>query len=412
MDSTKASETLRVLVIGGGSAGLLMGHVFKRAGIEAAVFEQDQSPTARQRDWNFGIYWAQSRIEECLASELYAQINQTQTDRAYRHFEGSVLPVYNGQTGELLKDLPAPHAIRLRRRSWLDLIRTGVDIRYGKRLVSIATTEQGVTATFEDGTTEEGSLLIGCEGAHSVARNFLFQMTPNEAELLELPISAFVTITNFSRDLALALRKVHPTYVITVDPTGLFFFCSAHNCDSEDSAEWTFMFVITWKTKDGENRTALSQDNNLLLDTMLSHSQHLAYPFKDALHAIPRNTKCWHTRMSYWPTKPWDNRGGRVTLAGDAAHPMTFHRGQGLGNAITDVAELQIHLRAMKAHTREELAKAIGKYEQEVWTRGLAAVMENAENTVAVHDWEKVTQSPLVVKGLKKVADKPNGDEA
>jgi 2-polyprenyl-6-methoxyphenol hydroxylase-like FAD-dependent oxidoreductase len=215
--------------------------------------------------------------------------------------------------------------------------------------VSIATTEQGVTATFEDGTTEEGSLLIGCEGAHSIARNFLFQMTPKEAELLELPISAFVTITNFRRNLALALRKVHPTYVITVDPTGLFFFCSgmsaspfqvipppgiarylttslAHNCDSEDPAEWTFMFVITWKTKDGENRTALSQDNNLLLDTMLSHSQHLAYPFKDALHAIPRNTKCWHTRMSYWPTKPWDNRGGRVTLAGDAAHPMTFRK--------------------------------------------------------------------------------------
>jgi hypothetical protein len=91
---------------------------------------------------------------------------------------------------------------------------------------------------------------------------------------------------------------------------------------------------------------------------------------------------------------------------------MKPDRGQGLGNAITDIAELQIHLRAMKAHTREELAKAIGKYEQEVWTRGLAAVMENAENTVAVHDWEKVTQSPLVAKGLKKVADKPNGDEA
>jgi hypothetical protein len=91
----------------------------------------------------------------------------------------------------------------------------------------------------------------------------------------------------------------------------------------------------------------------------------------------------------------------RVTRYAD---DIPFHkdRGQGLGNAVTDVAELQTHLRGMKAHTREELAKAVGKYEKEVWQRGYEVVVQNRENTMAVHDWETVSQSALVVSGVKK----------
>jgi hypothetical protein len=93
------------------------------------VFERDASPTARPRDWNFGIYWAQSRIEECLTPELNALIDTTQVDPSYRHYPESTLPIHNGVTGDLLKELPAPDAIRLRRRPWLNLLRTGVDVR-------------------------------------------------------------------------------------------------------------------------------------------------------------------------------------------------------------------------------------------------------------------------------------------
>jgi hypothetical protein len=71
-----------------------------------------------------------------------------------------------------------------------------------------------------------------------------------------------------------------------------------------------------------------------------------------------------------------------------------------LGNAITDVAELQTHLRAMKAQTREELSKAVLEYEKEVWQRGYEVVMENRENTMALHDWDKVTKSALLVTGV------------
>jgi hypothetical protein len=59
---------------------------------------------------------------------------------------------------------------------------------------------------------------------------------------------------------------------------------------------------------------------------MRARAQHLAYPFKESVTTIPRGTPCWHARLTYWPTKPWDGKGGLVTLAGDAAHSMTFRK--------------------------------------------------------------------------------------
>ena len=47
-------------------------------------------------------------------------------------------------------------------------------------------------------------------------------------------------------------------------------------------------------------------------------------PFKAMFLDTPKDTTIWHNRLSYWPTRHWDSRNGLLTLAGDAAHPMTF----------------------------------------------------------------------------------------
>lgn len=78
--------------------------------------------------------------------------------------------------------------------------------------------------------------------------------------------------------------------------------------------------MATWHS---EEDTGL-QGDDAILDDLRSRAHDLTFPFKESLATIPRGTKMWHTRMDYWPTKPWDSRGGLVTLAGDAAHSMTF----------------------------------------------------------------------------------------
>lgn len=62
---------------------------------------------------------------------MIKEVLTCQTDPTYKPSESSVMPVYNGQTGELMKDLPAPWSLRIHRRRWLKLLSSDVDVKVG-----------------------------------------------------------------------------------------------------------------------------------------------------------------------------------------------------------------------------------------------------------------------------------------
>lgn len=100
----------------------------RQQGIHCVVFEQDASLAGRPRDWNFGIYWAQAPLDECLPEHLSRLVESAQVG-SRAPSAADFLPIYNGQSGELMKKVPAPYNIRLHRGRFLRLISTGIDIR-------------------------------------------------------------------------------------------------------------------------------------------------------------------------------------------------------------------------------------------------------------------------------------------
>ena len=126
----------------------------------------------------------------------------------------------------------------------------------------------------------------------------------------------------------------------------------------------------------------------------------LAEPFRSMYLNVQGDLNYPCDRLGQWPTVAWDNREGKVTLAGDAAHPMTYHRGQGLNNALTDAANL---CNAISEHVRNgvPMKEVLAKYEAELVKRGHQAVIDNGNNSLMLHDWQKMREAQIHRSGFR-----------
>jgi len=124
---------------------------------------------------------------------------------------------------------------------------------------------------------------------------------------------------------------------------------------------------------------------------------------------MPDDTRVTYDRIGYWIPIPWDNHSGRSTLCGDAAHPMTPHRGQGLNHAICDASNL-IKLIQNVRDGEAKLSEAISGYDAEVVRRGEDEVIASKASCYQMLDWKQVMDSPIMKRGLEKGRiDEPAG---
>lgn len=92
--------------------------------------------------------------------------------------------------------------------------------------------------------------------------------------------------------------------------------------DPSKPETWKWMFSLTWPDKDSPvpvGAEAIRQD-------WVFWAEQLAEPFRSAYMSIAPSATIWCDRLAEWRTESWNNRNGQVTLAGDAAHPMTYRK--------------------------------------------------------------------------------------
>lgn len=400
MAEPKSKTSLHVLIIGAGSVGLLIAQRLKTLGIKFTVFERDSYLNQRSRDWSFGIYWAQGPLVECLPERLRAKLNTATVDPSRTPSPNDFMRILNGKTNEELTRVPMPNVWRLKRSAFRALLVEGLDVQYGKKLSTISHNpndngEPTVTATFEDGSSATGNLLVGADGARSKVREYL--LGPEKTALQPLPITGCRATLRLPADVA---RKMvdelrGQVFVLILNPARICVFFPVHEIpDHERPETWTWMPTMTFWREGTDQLTSAAE----IRKAWDENSEKLAEPFRSALLSLPYDALIWCERLSQWPTVAWDNKQGSVTLAGDAAHPMTYHRGQGLNNAVHDAAYL---CRALNEHCEngKPLTDVLASYEAEVVERGNEAVLSSGENSVMLHEWERLMESMLLRHG-------------
>lgn len=88
--------------------------------------------------------------------------------------------------------------------------------------------------------------------------------------------------------------------------------------DPDKPETWRFQVVTSWL---GERDS--SMDNEARLRQVKEKASRLCEPFKSANLWMPDDTLVTYDPLGYWSPVARDSKGGRVTLAGDAAHAMT-----------------------------------------------------------------------------------------
>ncbi|MGK4596581.1 FAD-dependent oxidoreductase [Amycolatopsis sp. w19] len=219
-----------------------------------------------------------------------------------------------------------------------EAVRRGIEIRYGKRLADARETGDGVLATFEDGSSAEGDLLIGADGLRSRVRTIIDPKAPSPryvpllntgglAEGLGLDDEPGVMHMTFGKRLFFA-HVVHPD-------GGVWWFANVPRKREPSPADLTV--TTTWR-------------EDLIRGLAVDRT-----PAVEIVRATREIYRPWATYD--FPSVPtW--RTDRMVIIGDAAHATSPAAGQGAAMAIEDAVTLARCLRDVPS-----IPKALAVYE-------------------------------------------------
>jgi hypothetical protein len=282
-------------------------------------------------------------------------------------------------------------------------------------------TESGPVARFEDGTSEAGTIIVGADGNASFVRKWLLG---DAAEPQILPYAFMNFPVTYTAEQARYLDKtMHPIVDVGIHPKNMYIgFFQLDKPDLERPETWIFYILASWPiaTKEDEENTGNR------LQRLRDRMDDWAEPFKSAVAWVPDGTEIKPDKLKVWAPTPWDNHGGRVTIAGDAAHSMTFRksnsfgpqslgerfaslsnrfsdRGQGGNNALKD-SERFVNACIAVRKGDLSLREAIDKYDKDVLARGKTEVEMSTMQTHATHDHANFLnpdKSPVMKHGIK-----------
>jgi 2-polyprenyl-6-methoxyphenol hydroxylase-like FAD-dependent oxidoreductase len=301
---------MRILVSGGGVAGLTLAYWLDRAGHVPVVVER----SAQGRTGGYGFDFAGAAYD---ASAWMGILD----DLADRQIPADSL-VWVDRAGRPFARLPRTLIERVTGRPYLGLmhytledaliraVEGRVEIRYGQSIQALTPEPDRVTVAFADGQHESFDLVVGADGVHSTTRRLAFGPEPPYARYLGYRLACYPISDEY--DLG-RVRAHHgePGRQLVVYPTGR-------------PGELIALFLF--RAPDGEvprpQRLAVLRsafgDLGWIAPSVLAQAPDPERIFMDTLTQIDLPT--WHR--------------GRVALVGDAAGCMTLVSGQGVSMAM------------------------------------------------------------------------------
>lgn len=197
---TATDTQRRIIIIGGGLAGLSLGQGLKQANIPFLIFERDANADYRPQGYRIRISpEGAEALRRLLPEPLWyafestcaevvhggAQLNALTGEKTTRPVPGPPPHLARPAVGQNGPMTPTGKSYNADREVLRSVLLAGLEdyVSFGKKFERYEITEDGVSAHFTDSTTEKGSFLVGADGVRSVVRrHFLPNMTVLDTE--------------------------------------------------------------------------------------------------------------------------------------------------------------------------------------------------------------------------------------
>lgn len=331
------NKTKKALIIGCGIGGPTLALFLKRAGIESEIYEARETPEGYSLSLSCN---GMSVLQELgLADATFAAGSPVTRWSMFngkgKHLGSGVLSG-NGLKSVFIKRVPLGEIISDEAR------RQGIKIVYGKKVQNIETTSQGsVIATFYDGTSASGDLLIGCDGIHSSIRQVIDPHYPG---------ATYTGLMNSGGYTASVKVSMKPETINFIFCKRAFF---GYHVDPGGYIYWFGNWLLQQEPARGAFNGMTDQERRRDLLNLYRDDQPLIREMIEKADEI----------FPYFPsyvltTQPTSWHNGRIALLGDAAHGISPSSGQGASMALEDAEVLAICLRDIP-----DLEQAFATYE-------------------------------------------------
>jgi 2-polyprenyl-6-methoxyphenol hydroxylase-like FAD-dependent oxidoreductase len=318
---------MKALVIGGGMAGPVTAMALEQAGIDSAVYEAyDRTADGVGAFLTLAVNGMAALHELGLGHLVRGKGFDTPTmvaemdGRALVEFSfGDPLP--DGTYNQTITRADLYGVLRD------EAVRRGVPIEYGQRLVSAQSTADGVVATFADGTTATGDLLIGADGLRSVTRTIIDPDAPAPRYVPLLNAGGYARGVDLDGEPGVMHmvfgRKCFFGYVIRPDRE-VWWFVNPPQPRELPASELAAVTPEQWRAR---LRDLFAGDD---------------FPALAVIDATEHIFSGWNTYD--FPKVPVWHRD-RMIIIGDAAHATSPASGQGASMALEDAVTLAKCLR-------------------------------------------------------------------
>jgi len=326
---------MEVLIVGGGIGGLTLALTLEKAGIPARVFESSPEikpvgvginllPHAMKELARLGLDTELSRVAvETREAVFFNRFGQLIFREALGRAAGYDWPQYSVHRG----DLQAVLLEAVRRRLGEDRVRAGWKCVGFEHETSGAVALFNSSVTGDDLPPQRGAVVVACDGIHSVIRK---QLHPQEGEPLYSGVNMWRGVTRWPSFLSGA-SMVRAGWL----RCGKMVIYPIRERIDEEGRQ-----LVNWVAEIETPRHQQRDWNRRgRLEDFLGAFEAWHFDWLD-VPAFIRAADCvLEFPMVDQDPLPWWTQG-RVTLLGDAAHPMVPRGSNGAGQAILDARAL------------------------------------------------------------------------